>query len=226
MSGQKNRRNSLCRAVKNEMDLKRNLILALETAIEGGSISIWDFRAGIEIANLNGETGVSKAEDVLENIQILLKKNKIEKEAFGLVVFATEAGSATGLKIGEATAKGLAKSFDCLYQEISLWEALAGISAEGIEETEPPSIKKFFLPAGKGKVVVRTRQHRQFNGNPELISLPLFDLEVQNPAGFPTLYVHEKLLETDKRKSHIVGIRRNLAGYIGEVASDNEKYLV
>ena len=198
--------------------MEKNLILALETAVDGGSVSIWDRRRNVEIAGLNGEREISKAEDALDNIRVLLKENGIDKEAFGLIVFASGAGSVTGLKIGEATAKGLAKSFGCRWLGVSLWKIFADLS---VKENEPLKIKKIYLPAGKDRIAARVLENGRFTGAAELITLERFYGDLQSSSMDVNFYIHESLLGKIEFGANVIRIGRDLAAYIAEIASDN-----
>ena len=200
------------------MGVERRLILALETAVEGGSVSIWDQRRRTEVGGVIGKTGVSKAEDVLENVGMLIEKHSIEKADFDLVVSATGVGSATGLKIGEATAKGLARSLGCRYREISLWEALAAVA---IEKNSPAKIKAIYLPAGKGRIVGLRLHELRFVGDAEINTAGEICSSMRNSAE-SDYYVHEGLLKEIGDCSGTILISSNLAGYLNEFASDNE----
>ena len=99
---------------------KHQIILGIETAIQGGSLSL--LKEGLEIDFWVGEENISKAEDVLEQISIILKRNNLKK--VDLIAVSTGPGSATGLRIGLATAYGLRKSWGCKIIGISAFEAV------------------------------------------------------------------------------------------------------
>ena len=81
------------------------VILAIESAICGGSISL--LKNGREIANWIGTSNVSKAEDLLVNIDALLTANNISRHEIDLIAVSAGPGSFTGIRIGLATALGL-----------------------------------------------------------------------------------------------------------------------
>lgn len=101
---------------------KDDIVLAIETAFRGGSLSL--LRNGQEIAGWIGNDTISKSEDVLEAIGELLKNNNLGKTDVNLIAVAKGAGSLTGLRIGAALAKGLSKSFGCRYKEVSVLKSL------------------------------------------------------------------------------------------------------
>lgn len=100
--------------------IKHRTILGIETAIQGGSLSL--LKEDLEIDFWVGEKNISKAEDVLEQISKILKKNNLKK--VDLIAVSTGPGSATGLRIGLATAYGLRKSWDCGIIGIPAFEAV------------------------------------------------------------------------------------------------------
>ncbi len=102
--------------------IKGEVILSIETAVEGGSLSIWANRS--EIDGWSGTSEISKAEDVLERIAKLLRVNSIDRNQIKLIGVSKDVGSLTGRKIGLALAKGLTKSLKCDLVEISVLEAL------------------------------------------------------------------------------------------------------
>jgi len=98
------------------------IVLSIETAVRGGSISL--LKGEREIDFWLGTNKVSKAEDILEQISVLLAKNKVEKHQIDLITVSHGPGSMTGIRIGIALAKGLKKSLDCLMKSVSVLDAL------------------------------------------------------------------------------------------------------
>lgn len=89
---------------------KQKITVGIESAIEGGSATL--FHNGAEIDGMVGESGISRAEDILPNIDLLLRRNCLEREDIGTIVVATGPGSFTGIKIGIATALGMGDGLD------------------------------------------------------------------------------------------------------------------
>ncbi|MBA3692874.1 MAG: tRNA (adenosine(37)-N6)-threonylcarbamoyltransferase complex dimerization subunit type 1 TsaB [Acidobacteria bacterium] len=104
------------------MEPERKIILSIETAIEGGSISIIEGKDEIDFWIGNKES--LKAEVFLLEISKILDKNKIEKKNIKSIIVSNGPGSSTGLKIGLATARGLGTALNCEVIEISLFEAV------------------------------------------------------------------------------------------------------
>ncbi len=57
-------------------------------------------------------------------IDELLKKNNFERININTIIVAREIGGLTGLRIGQALGRGLSKSLNCEYREISVLESL------------------------------------------------------------------------------------------------------
>ncbi len=89
---------------------KNEIIISIESAIQGGSLSI--LIDGQEVDYWVGEKSVSKSEDLLDEISNLLKKNSIEKNNIKFIAVSDSVGSYTGIRIGLATALGLGKAFN------------------------------------------------------------------------------------------------------------------
>lgn len=106
----------------------KEIILALETGVAGGSISL--FRRGEEIDFWVGSGKLSRSEDILDETNKILLRNDAAKKNIGRVVFSRGPGSYTGLRIGASIAKGLSKSLDCGVSAVAVLRALA------IDETE------------------------------------------------------------------------------------------
>jgi tRNA threonylcarbamoyladenosine biosynthesis protein TsaB len=68
-----------------------SMILAIESAVGGGSISL--LRGSTEIAGWIGEGGVSRAEDLLPNISRLLHKAVVDKYDITKLAVSTGPGS-------------------------------------------------------------------------------------------------------------------------------------
>lgn len=108
----------------------RKIIVSIETAIEGGSISIIENREEIDF--WKGTKEGSKAEDFLVEISGILDKNKIERKHIKLINVSNGPGTSTGIKIGLAMAKGLGTALNCEVMEVSLLEAISKFINKGV----------------------------------------------------------------------------------------------
>jgi tRNA threonylcarbamoyl adenosine modification protein YeaZ len=106
--------------------MKREIILAIETGISPGSLSI--LKKGSEIDYWIGERKISRSEDLLANIEALFKRNGIDKLQTKRIAVSIGPGSFSGVRVGIATALGLAKALECDYAGISVLEALTAAS--------------------------------------------------------------------------------------------------
>jgi tRNA threonylcarbamoyl adenosine modification protein YeaZ len=102
--------------------LEGKYILALETAIDGGSVSI--LADEVEVDFVKGNQNLSKSEDLLTLLDDLLTRNKINKNQIGLIAVSIGAGSLTGLRIGKAIALGLGNSLNIMVVEVNFFAAL------------------------------------------------------------------------------------------------------
>jgi tRNA threonylcarbamoyl adenosine modification protein YeaZ len=102
--------------------MKKDLILAIETGVGGGSLSL--LRNESEIDFWKGEAHISRSEDLLSNISVLLSKNKLSTREIKKIAVSRGPGSYTGIRIGLATAKGLQKALGCDLCGISVLESM------------------------------------------------------------------------------------------------------
>lgn len=119
------------------------IILAIETATRAGSVAI---ARGEEVfASQLGDASSSHSQDLIENIDAVLKEAGVELSTIDLLAAAIGPGSFTGIRIGLATAKSLAVSLDRRCVGVS---TLAAVShAAGVSERIVA-----LLPAGRGEV--------------------------------------------------------------------------
>jgi tRNA threonylcarbamoyl adenosine modification protein YeaZ len=98
------------------------LILAIETALDPGSIAI--FRGEKALGIIRGVAGVSRSADLLEMIADLLKKHKLDKNEIDLITVSTGPGSFTGIRVGVATARALGMGWNIQVIGVPLLEAM------------------------------------------------------------------------------------------------------
>lgn len=105
-----------------------NIVLAIESAVGGGSIAI---SKGNELIDIwRGKGGVSRAEDLLLNIDLLLNQNDITKELLTKIVVSVGPGSFTGIRIGLATAMGLSTALNIELLKYSILYAMVTASPD------------------------------------------------------------------------------------------------
>lgn len=100
------------------------IVLAIESAIAGGSLSL--LRDNVEIANWTGTDSVSKAEDLLFNIDAMLTAQNISRNEIDLIAVSAGPGSFTGTRIGIATALGLKTGLGIRMVTVPVLKAMIG----------------------------------------------------------------------------------------------------
>lgn len=103
--------------------VKKNLILALEPGLDGGTLSILE--SGRQIDFAMGTKSVSRSEDLLILLEGLLKRKGLSKRQIERIVVSGSPGSLTGIRIGSALAKGLGDALRIEVKIVSLLEAIA-----------------------------------------------------------------------------------------------------
>lgn len=103
------------------------IILAIESAVAGGSISL--LNGDVEIGNWIGDGQVSRAEEILPNVDSLLSKTGMRRGDIGMIAVAAGPGSFTGIRIGIATALGLKNGLGVRLASRSTLKAMAFVPA-------------------------------------------------------------------------------------------------
>jgi tRNA threonylcarbamoyladenosine biosynthesis protein TsaB len=161
------------------------MILAIESAVSGGSLSI--VHKGRSLADWNGSSDVSRAEALLRAIDGTLSEAGIDRNAISRIAVSAGPGSFTGIRIGMSTALGLATGLKIPIARVSVLKAMAA-SAVG----EPILAA---VPMGRSSVCVqpflvdngRILEKRQ----PETLSESDFSHQIQDWNG--QIVVHQSL---------------------------------
>ena len=103
--------------------MKKNITLALETGIYGGSICL--FKNGQEITGWISESEQTKSDEFLESIKKLLYDTQVNISEVNKIVISEGPGSYTGLRIGFSIAKGLKMALGIEIQGVSLLDEIA-----------------------------------------------------------------------------------------------------
>ena len=213
-----------------ESDPNKNLTLIIETAMAGGSLALFDGERLIE--TWQGSEEVSKSEDILEQVDKLLRKNNVEKTQLDLIKVAKEQGSAVGLKIGLAIAKGLADALQIRLIEVSTAESLL------VEADFQKNKILVVLPTGKNLFLSLFYERRGIKS----FELVRENVKAENLEGFQKLsesadyeqaVFHQKAFQLWKEQAttkqfeelnkKISTMSENLATLIGKtIASDND----
>lgn len=125
------------------------IVLGIESAVGGGSISL--LRDGFEVASWIGSSNVSKAQDLLANIDTLLSDNQISRKQINLIAVSAGPGSFTGIRIGLATALGLKAGLGI---EMASETALKSM----VDSHDTDGIIIASLPVGRNAVCMQTFQ--------------------------------------------------------------------
>lgn len=105
-----------------------HIILAIESAIRGGSICLIDGETVLGERYGNGD--VSRAEDLLANIADLCESSGIAMSQFDTIAVSRGPGSYTGIRIGIATALGLFRALDCKCVGAEVLRSMASAALE------------------------------------------------------------------------------------------------
>jgi tRNA threonylcarbamoyladenosine biosynthesis protein TsaB len=119
------------------------LILAIETATRAGSISL--ARGETILSTITGDPGASHSTDLIQNIDLVLRRGGVTLKDVEVFAAATGPGSFTGLRIGLATVKSFAVSGEKPCVGVSTLAAIA--HAAGYKSARVISL----LPAGRGE---------------------------------------------------------------------------
>ena len=182
------------------------LTLAIESAIRGGSVSlIADHR---EIANWIGSTDVSKAEDLLADIDTMLTANDLTIRDVGRVAVSAGPGSFTGIRIGIATALGLKTGLGIPMSSVSALEAMAKMS-----EFQGEAVVA--VPVGRN-AICEQRFSRDSGAldEPRSVSFEDFANELD---GISQFILHGSLFEQFKTPDAALDFGENIAFAIGQL---------
>jgi tRNA threonylcarbamoyl adenosine modification protein YeaZ len=139
--------------------LNDRIVLGIESAIGGGSLCITN--NGREIDSWVGDGNVSRAEDILPNIDRLNRANSLDLRSFDRIIVSIGPGSFTGIKVGIATVLGLRASLGTTCVGISALEALSLIT---VDENAVIAV-----PMGRGGICVQSFRKGISNSEPRLI---------------------------------------------------------
>lgn len=106
------------------------LTLAIDTATKVCTLALCKDNQVLAEYSIN--MGMTHSEGLLPQLEQLLKRAKVEKEAIELLAVSMGPGSFTGLRIGLATAEAMSYSWHCLLHGVDTLKALAyNIPLEG-----------------------------------------------------------------------------------------------
>jgi tRNA threonylcarbamoyl adenosine modification protein YeaZ len=144
----------------------QSLILAVESAVAGGSLSLQ--KNGEEVDAIVGQN-VARADSLLPQIARILSRNQVELSAISHIAVSVGPGSYTGIKIGIATVMGLAASIKIPVNGVVSTEAMVHMSTSSM-----PKIAA--LPIGRETVCIHEfNETRAEIGRPRIISRSALD---------------------------------------------------
>jgi tRNA threonylcarbamoyl adenosine modification protein YeaZ len=134
-------------------DGRNEAILAIDTALRSVVVAVAR-TDGTPLAETTWVAGYRHGETLLPTIQRVLGESNVRRSRLRGFVVGTGPGAFTGLRVGLATAKGLARAFGQPIVGISTGEALIEAAAAGAGE--PIEQLVLLLPAGPSdRVVIR-----------------------------------------------------------------------
>ena len=200
------------------MKQSSQLVLAIESAIAGGSISL--LKNGSEIASWIGDGKVSKAEDLLANLDAILRSNGISRRELELVAVSAGPGSFTGIRIGIATALGIKNGLYIAMASESTLNAMAfahefrgniaavlPLGRNAVCFQEFTKVDCEITPSNEPRVISEDELHSTINGNVDMRFL-----------------IHPTLGERVSSLSNITVFEKNLAFAIGVACEANRGF--
>lgn len=181
-------------------------VLAIESAIAGGSISL--LHGGEGVASRLGNSDISRAEDLLIEVRDLLNSTGISPGDLGLVAVSAGPGSFTGIRIGLATALGLKNGLGIEMRTVSVLEAMAAsLSFAG----------KYVcgVPTGRNAVAIQEFSPNEQPKPPTICSEDMLRRAIENPADVRYV-LHSALVESVSAGPDVIDFGRNLAAAVGK----------
>lgn len=221
--------------------VKREITLAIETAVVGGSLSLFDGKKLID--EWIGKREVSRSEELITQIAEILKRNQMDRSDLEILAVSRGPGSYTGARIGLATAIGLrdglkikclgASVLDSLFSSFfnSLFNDFSCTFSEAFTLNKNPENHIFDITAavsfGKSEVCFQSfagsagKKKAQQASEPRVITFEAFRQIVEQNVE-TTFSMNEKLYSALKsnfqvKSSKIVNAGENLSNCIGQL---------
>ncbi|MEZ5425542.1 MAG: hypothetical protein R2747_04700 [Pyrinomonadaceae bacterium] len=105
--------------------MKREVFVGIEAAYGGGSLSVYSGRR--EVAVWTGSGRVSRSEELLFELDRLLREGDVGREDLAGLIVSVGGGSFTGTRIGLALAGGLSVSLGCPIFRQKVFSALENV---------------------------------------------------------------------------------------------------
>jgi len=196
------------------MTTSPQIILAIESAIGGGSISL--LRDGIDVANWIGKSDVSKAEELLVNIDSMLTANDVHRQEIDMIAVSAGPGSFTGMRIGIATALGLKNGLGIAMSSQSALKAMAFVQKENKITAA--------IPMGRNSVCLQSFQKQngqiQELDEPQTMPEDAFLSSMRNETSL-TFIAHSALFDKAEGRKQVVNFGDNIAYAIGLICQES-----
>ena len=176
------------------------IFLGIESAITGGSVCITS--NGREIGAWVGNQSISKAEELLPNIDRLLRENSLGLLDIHRVIVSIGPGSFTGIKVGIATVFGFraASGLTCLGIDALSAMSLSAIGTDAI----------IVVPVGRGTICIQSFSNGKPTSELELVNDGEIDALSQRSS---KLVLHGSLFDSERFPSAI-NAGWNIASYL------------
>ena len=186
-----------------------NYLLAIESAISGGSIAL--FKGDGLVSGSAGGNSVSRAEDLLPHIESLLEGSGVSRHELSRIAISLGPGSYTGLRIGIATVMGLCRGLDIDHVGVPLIEAIAACYPAG------PSL--IALPMGRSDICLADAG----SGLMRVISLDDLKREIEEQHHSRLLAHSDLIPNLIEIRPDAVDIGTNLARFVAAAALNRPK---
>jgi tRNA threonylcarbamoyl adenosine modification protein YeaZ len=192
------------------IDLLPVLVLAIEAAISGGSLCL--IKGERTIAARTGSPNVSKAEDLLAEVDSMLLENELSIADLAMVAVSSGPGSFTGIRIGYATALGIKSGLGIKMASESALRAMA-------HAHRGHSDLLVAVPAGRNTVcyqIFETVVGIEEKIPPRPQNEETFLSSISSETGH-TFLLHQDLFEKCVPNQNVINFGRNVAFEIGIV---------
>jgi len=189
------------------MAINDEIMLAIETAIGGGSISL--SINGAEIDHRVGTQTVSRAENLLPQIAEILKTHGLRRADIGVFAVSTGPGSFTGIRVGIATALGLKAAIRARFIGITSLQAMAVASNSELAVAA--------VPMGRGVICCQQFRNNVPSSEPLLLGSDELSAYAEQIDG---VLVYEGSLRDSigPPRSTTIDVGYNIAGVIASAA--------
>lgn len=171
------------------MDLMSEAVLSIEAGVLGGSIVV---RANGHIFTYSGDAAsTAKAELLLPKIDELFRTAEISPNDIKQIVVSAGPGSFTGIRIGIATALGLANALDAPVKRIPLLPAMA-LMREGIVCAS--------VPVGRGTIA--SQVFNVVSDSIREVGPPFLHSDTENPSACSDACEIEHFVVTESAETH------------------------